>query len=240
MPCLAEPPRQFTESNTDVIPCSSDGHEFKVHKIVFDRLDLAIGGARDRIPVVNLTENEKTVKQLLQLCYPMDDPEIELRREEVRHTLGDLPEELEGISPDSLYRLLKYQERVLAEVVDYLVTPTLRTFTDEFDINPVDWGFDDEFEGVFLPGELCRQDHSGHSVEPRRAVYRTPSYVRIDDPHVLLNLVKQVKCIQDVHTLRVPRELYSSAETGLKCDDCLEIAKGSFDKFFICLRESAE
>ncbi|KAI0642221.1 hypothetical protein C8Q79DRAFT_1013514 [Trametes meyenii] len=295
----------FTKTSADVVLRSSDGIQFRVHKIilseassVFDGMftlpQLDEGEVPVALPSVDLTEDGKTIERLLRLCYPMDDPEIELEdvpcvvraarkydmhwavdrvvktfmqqsvlenpqtalrvytvtsdldlpqaemaaRASLWEPLGkDLPYELNGITPASLYRLLDYRRRVRAEIIGYLVDSQLWSFTDEFNINPHRWGiYSDSPVGVVLPQELFSLNH-GHSFYSNPY----PPYVQIDQAPVLLDLVKQVKNLKDIRALQVPGELKSALSIQFdQCDSCFEAANDFFRKFFVRLRESVE
>ncbi|OBZ73994.1 hypothetical protein A0H81_06318 [Grifola frondosa] len=72
----------FTKPNADVIFTSSDGVQFRAHKIILSEASSFFDG-RSCIPV---TETSTVLENLLRLCYPIDDPLL-VDIESVRATL---------------------------------------------------------------------------------------------------------------------------------------------------------
>lgn len=88
MPIAAASP--FDYGNADVILRSSDEVDFRVHKLilsvaspVFDSMfpfphpTVSAEDNQDGLPVVRLAENCRTLDNLLRICYPTPDPELD-------------------------------------------------------------------------------------------------------------------------------------------------------------------
>jgi hypothetical protein len=76
------PQHSFVYEDADMILQSSDGIDFRVHKVI---ISLASTGLVDRmpdtrdtdaLPVVTIPENGRTVAKLLELCYPVSDSDL--------------------------------------------------------------------------------------------------------------------------------------------------------------------
>ncbi|KAI0954677.1 hypothetical protein AcW1_006488 [Taiwanofungus camphoratus] len=93
----------FTKPNADIVLRSSDGIDFRVHKLILSEASPVFEGmfalpqlaasSRDSesntahadcdgLPVVAVTEKGKTLENLLRICYPMADPVLDAVEEE--------------------------------------------------------------------------------------------------------------------------------------------------------------
>lgn len=100
MSATAKPSHPFAKDSADIILRAADGVDYRVHKLVLSEASSVFADmftlpqpenppsppparhtetdTSPALPVVDLTEPSTTVEPLLQLCYPMGDPVIEL------------------------------------------------------------------------------------------------------------------------------------------------------------------
>lgn len=100
MSATTKPSHPFTKDTADIILRTSDGIEYRVHKLVLSEASSVFAdmltlpqpdnppgspaapdtgaAAAPALPVVDLTEPSTTVEPLLRLCYPMVDPDVPL------------------------------------------------------------------------------------------------------------------------------------------------------------------
>jgi hypothetical protein len=71
----------FVYEDADIILQSSDGIDFRVHKVIISLastglVDKTSISTQDALPVIAVPENGRTLAKLLELCYPVSDSDL--------------------------------------------------------------------------------------------------------------------------------------------------------------------
>ncbi|KAH9939280.1 uncharacterized protein BXZ73DRAFT_43725 [Epithele typhae] len=80
----------FNQANADTILRSADLVDFRVHRLILSQASPFFAdmfslpqplGVEQRVPVIDVSEDSKTLRYLLSACYPTDRPEVETLEE---------------------------------------------------------------------------------------------------------------------------------------------------------------